>query len=69
MLTELIVLGRQINMNQTNTFIQIELPSLLVPLKRKHINKESDVAGKVRNGEMIREKGMETAGKERKYQA
>lgn len=52
MLTELLLLWRQTALNQTNILIQIELLPLLVMLKRKHITKKIDVAGKIRNGKM-----------------
>lgn len=67
MLTELIVLWRQPDINQTHTLMQIELLLLLVLLKGKHIIKKIYVARMAGNGKMRREEKKHS--KQRKYQA
>lgn len=67
MLTELIVLWRQPDINQTHTLMQIELLLLLVLLKGKHIIKKIYVARMAGNGKMRRE--VKKHSKQRKYQA
>lgn len=65
MLTELIVLWRQPDINQTCTLMQIELLSVLVLLKGKHIIEKIYVGRMARNGKMRREeafKAKETSG-------